>query len=147
MIGHAMKLRNSLGGRLSVESPGAAIAAVEISSSAECVLQHRVRFALKLEHAHEIYEIDALLLVEPHVEATVVEVDDGPQVLRGAAREVRSAGCEPAQLPHDDRSHVVALAGDQRTARIMRVDDAAQKRVRAGLGFTHDAKEWQLWRR
>src|SRR5579871_3020282 len=146
MIGHAMKLRNSLGGRLSVESPCAVIAAVKMSSSAECVLQHRVRFALKLEHAHEIYEIDALLLVEPHVEATVVEVDDGPQILRGAAREVGSAGCEPSQLPHDDRPHVVALAGDQRTARVVCVYDAAQKRMRPGLGFAYDAKEWQLGR-
>src|SRR5690349_4534739 len=98
------------------------------------------------QDAEEVYEIGLLTLGEADVVAAVIEVDQGAQIFRRAVGEIRRARRETAELAHDDRSDVVALAGDKRPARILRVNHSAEERMRPRVGVTGDLEQRQFLR-
>ena len=70
-----------------------------------------------LQRTQEINQIFLLDVCELHIETAVVEIDDLAQGLRRSVGEIRRARGQPAQLLHHDRTHVGALARNQRASR------------------------------
>ena len=93
------------------------------SSRQRCTLRARRRSHSALR---KLTRSLLLLLGVADVVAAIVEVDELAQRRGRAVREIRRARREPAELLHDDRADVVALAGDQRAAR----DPACRSRGR-----------------
>src|SRR5690242_13588976 len=96
------------------------------------------------QRSEEVDEVLTLLLREPDAVAAIVEIHQFAQGGRGAIGEIRSARRQSAELLHDDGADVVAEAGNERATGILRVDDAAQKRMRPHLGLAGDLEERQL---
>ncbi len=94
--------------------------------------------------ARNAIEIALFLLRVADRVAPIVEIDELAQRRGRAVREVRRPRREPAKLLHDDRADVVALARDERPPGVLRVDDAAEKRMRRDVGVARDLEQRQL---
>ena len=81
-----------------------------------------------------------------HIETAIVEIDNLAQGFGRSVREVGGAGSQPAELLHDDRADIDASAGNERAARIGRVDDAAEIRMRIRVAIAGDLEDRELAR-
>src|SRR5687767_5559024 len=82
------------------------------------------------QYTQEIHQVDLFLLREANVEPAVIKIHELAQRGSRAIREIRGSRREAAKLLNHDRADIFALARDQRAAWILRVDLAAEERMR-----------------